>query len=359
MPPSVRQALRAVSSLRLTVALLSLGLLMIFAATLDQVNLGVWGVQQKYFHSFLVWGRVRGIALTVPVFPGGYLLGGLLIVNLVAAHFARFRLTAAKAGIWLTHVGLILLLVGEGVSGALQRDSQMRLNVGQTSRYSESFRDYELAITDPSDPRFDRVTSIPARQLALAKPIHSPALPFAVQTVAYFPNVRPAAGRGENDADVPAAELQFRGPQGVIGTAMVSAELAEPQSLSWKGRTWQVELRSARYYRPFRLSLLRFTHDVYPGSDIPKNFASTVRVVSDDGRDDRRVVISMNRPFRYRGLAIYQAGYANDDHTSVLEVVHNPAWPVPYLSCGLIGAGLVAQFGLQLAKFGRRSRRKS
>lgn len=345
--------------MRLTVALLSLGLVMIFVATLDQVNLGVWGVQQKYFHSFIVWGRLRGTAITLPIFPGGYLLGGVLIVNLVAAHFTRFRFSLAKAGIWITHVGLILLLIGEGVSGLLQRDSQMRLNVGETSRYSESFRDYELAITDRSDARFDRVVSIPAPLLERLQPIHVAALPFSVQAVAYYPNVRPAAERNENDPDWPMAYLQFRGAGGVLGTAMVSSQVQGPQTFTAGGRTWQVELRSLRYYRPFQVSLLRFTHDIYPGSDIPKNFASTVRVTSDDGRDDRRVVISMNRPLRYRGLAIYQAGYANDDRTSVLQVVRNPAWQMPYLSCGLIGAGLAAQFGLQLAKFARRFARKS
>ena len=36
-------------SLKLTVVLLALSLILVFAATLDQVNLGIWGVQEKYF----------------------------------------------------------------------------------------------------------------------------------------------------------------------------------------------------------------------------------------------------------------------------------------------------------------------
>src|ERR1035438_2439904 len=54
----------ALASLRLTVALLLLSLVMIFVATLDQVHLGVWGVQKKYFHAFLVMARIPGSDLS-------------------------------------------------------------------------------------------------------------------------------------------------------------------------------------------------------------------------------------------------------------------------------------------------------
>ena len=98
-------------SLKLTVALLVLGMLLVFAATLDQTNLGIWGIQQKWFRTFVVFQDVRGVAL--PVYPGGYLIGGLLLLNLLGAHLDRFKFTWRKAGIFLTHAGLILLLVGE------------------------------------------------------------------------------------------------------------------------------------------------------------------------------------------------------------------------------------------------------
>src|SRR4051812_8818785 len=105
-------------SLKLTVALLVFGMVLVFAATLDQTNLGIWGIQQKWFRTFIVFQDVRDVVL--PVYPGGYLIGGLLLINLVAAHIDRFRFTWRKAGIFLTHAGLILLLVGELLSGLWQ-----------------------------------------------------------------------------------------------------------------------------------------------------------------------------------------------------------------------------------------------
>ena len=112
MPSSRPNPFAVLTSLRLTVVLLVLSIVLVFAATLDQVHLGVWGVQEKYFRSFFIYSQIPGTALFFPVFPGGYLLGGVLIVNLVAAHFYRFRYSWKKSGIWLTHAGLILLLVG-------------------------------------------------------------------------------------------------------------------------------------------------------------------------------------------------------------------------------------------------------
>jgi len=112
------------NSLRLTVVLLILSILLIFAATLDQVHLGIWGVQEKYFRSFFIYAPFRGTGLSLPIFPGGYLLAVLLLPNLVVAHFLRFKWSIKKSGIWLTHLGLILLLVGQGLSGILRATTE-------------------------------------------------------------------------------------------------------------------------------------------------------------------------------------------------------------------------------------------
>ena len=77
MAPPRPNPLALLTSLRLTVVLLVLSIVLVFAATLDQVHLGVWGVQEKYFRSFFVFKPDRAApAFLFPVFPGGYLLGG-------------------------------------------------------------------------------------------------------------------------------------------------------------------------------------------------------------------------------------------------------------------------------------------
>ena len=120
MNDTVRQFRNFFVSLKLTVVLLVLGLVLIFAATLDQVNLGIWAVQEKYFRSFFVMWRLGDVK--VPVYPGGYLIGGILLINLISAHIYRFKRGWRKLGIEITHLGLILLLVGELLSGLWQED---------------------------------------------------------------------------------------------------------------------------------------------------------------------------------------------------------------------------------------------
>jgi hypothetical protein len=377
-PSPIRAACTALASLRLTVFLLALSLVLIFVATLDQVHLGVWGVQSKYFYSFLVLAKIPGTDLPVPVFPGGYLLGCALLVNLVTAHAFRFRWSWRKTGIWLAHAGLIILIIGEGLSGMMQRDGQVRINVGQSHRYIESFRETELAISDATNPAYDEVVSIPVSRLESQDPIQHPKLPFVVKALAYYPNAKvrarsqmpgaPSFGAAQVDgADMaaepvpvtykpdennwPTAYVQLSGPDGVLGTWLVSTMLEEPQAFTYQGHTWELAMRPVRDYLPFTLTLQKFTHDIYPGTDIPKNFASTIHLHSDDGRDDRSILISMNNPLRYGGIAFYQAGYANEDRTSVLQAVRNPSWQIPYYSCALIGLGLVIQFGIGLAGF--------
>ncbi len=367
-------------SLKLTVVLLLLSIILILIATLDQVNLGIWVVQAKYFNTFIVYWPVGSISLAV--FPGGYTLGGLLLLNLVAAHIYRFTFSWRKVGIWLVHIGLILLLVGQLLTGLWQDEYQMRLDTGETRNYSESYRNVELALTDTSDPGFDDVVAIPEAALARKISVQHPRLPFRVAVQTYLPNAAlremaggPIAGSPAtqgigpqilatlkpltfkaDERNLPAAYVELAGPEGPIGTWLVAPQL-EPQHFDYGGRSWKIALRFVRHYQPYTLTLLKFSHDRYPGTEIPRNFSSRLRLTTPDGRDDREVLIYMNNPLRYRGLTFYQAGFENNDRTTVLQVVRNPSWQLPYLACGVMALGLVWQFGLHLVGFVGRRRR--
>jgi ABC-type transport system involved in cytochrome c biogenesis permease subunit len=370
-------------SLKLTVTLLALSIALVFWATLAQTDLGIWGVHERFFHSFFVTEKFPGTDVGFPVFPGGYLIGGLLLANLLCAHFTRFRLGWRKAGIWLTHAGLILLLLGELLSGLWQQDYDLMLANGETKNYSENERYNEVAITDVSDPAFDDVVAIPEELIASGDAIQSPKLPFRVVPRTYYPNAAlqmrrdvPGAppspanqGTGtqvavtpvpttskEDERNVPAAFIELAAPDGSLGTWLVSPDLGMPQHFTYAGREWKISMRSQRRYLPFSLTLLKFSHDIYPGTDIPKNFSSRVRV-NTPGGPGREVLIYMNNPMRIAGLTFYQKSFTPDDRATVLQVVSNPSWLMPYISCAMMALGLVLQFSLHLAAFFGRRRR--
>ncbi len=377
----VRQFRYFFVSLKLTVVLLVLGMVLVFAATLDQVNLGIWAVQEKYFRSFFVLARFGDIP--VPVFPGGYFIGGLLLINLIASHFERFRFGFRQFGIQLTHGGLILLLLGELLTGLYQDDFSMRLEQGQPRNYSESFRENEIAIVDTTDPQFDEVVAIPQPLLAKKPTVQHPKLPFRLVVKEYYPNstirnretpgtpVSPALARAskgiglnvdllpiaityrQDERNLPGAIVEIVGGDGTLGSWLLSSDpRMPPQRFEYGGRNYTIALRFARAYKPYTLTLLKFSHDKYSGTEIPKNFSSRIKLNTPDGRDDREVLIYMNNPLRYDGYTFYQASFEpGNDKVTILQVVRNPSWLIPYVACSIMTLGMTWQFLIHLFAF--------
>lgn len=380
-------------SLKLTVVLLVLSLVLVFVATLDQVNLGIWAVQEKYFRSFFVLWNVKDIP--VPVFPGGYLIGGFLLVNLIAAHVYRFSLTWRKAGIQMTHAGLILLLLGELFTGLLQEDFSMRLEQGVPRNYSESFRENELVVIDTTDPKTDEVVAIPESLLRRGASLQHPRLPFRLVVKDYYPNSAlqmksgaapgaPQATQGigttvtaapqpltykQDERNIPAAWIEVAGDSGPIGTWLVTTIAGTPnsapilraaQTFQHAGRSYVIAMRFTRSYKPFTLTLQKFSHDKYSGTEIPKNFSSRIRLETPAGKEDREVLVYMNNPLRYDGFTFYQASFEpGNDKVTVLQVVRNPSWLIPYLACSVMTLGLIWQFWIHLSGFIAKRARQS
>lgn len=125
---TIAKVLSALASLRLTVVLFALSIFLVFAGTLAQVDHGVWDVvNHSYFRVWFAridfqtferlvqmfakgtnWGLTSGF-----YFPGGKLLGSLLLVNLLAAHAFRFKIAASGTRL---AVGLAIIAVGGAIT---------------------------------------------------------------------------------------------------------------------------------------------------------------------------------------------------------------------------------------------------
>lgn len=368
------------TSLRLTVVCLALALLLVFFGTLAQVDLGLYKAQNEYFRSFFIYWGPKGASWKIPVFPGGYLIGGVLLINLFASQFQRFVFTTSKIGLWMVHVGLILLLLGQLLTDLLSRESTLHLREGEARNYSETEREAELAVSDVTDPATDKVVAITQGVLTREKNIRPGDMPFTVRVKQFFANSiienraadaaqPPAATQGigtgatvkelprvtEMDRrDVPSAVVEIVTPQRSLGTWLVSEFIEQRQSFPLDNRTYELAMRPRRYYKPYSIQLLKFQHDVYPGTDIPKNFSSRVLLERPGTGEKREVLIYMNNPLRYAGETYYQSGFDPDNRGTILQVVRNPSWLTPYFSCVLVGVGLVVQFAIHLLGFARK-----
>ena len=377
MRHNLRPALERLASVRLTLFCLGLMMILVFIGTLAQVHMGTFAAQKAYFNSFWIYSE-NFSGWRVPVFPGGLLVGGLWLANLVAAFAFHFKWERKSLGLLVSHFGLILLLLGQFLAQMLSKESSMPIEIGQSSNYSESAKDLELALIDTSNPDYDEVTSIPWDLLSREGPLAPPRLPFTLYIRQLFLNAQlgmaasgtpSLATRGvgtriavnpappvtsDDEGNMATALVEVKDKSKSLGIWLVSVGLGAPQSFNVEGRDYRIFLRPKRTYYPFTLTLKEFHHDIYPGTDIPKNFSSLVHLTNPDRHDSRNALIFMNHPLRYDGKTFYQASFGNNDRLSVLQVVENPAAVTPYVACGLVILGLAIQFLSHLLVFARK-----
>jgi hypothetical protein len=130
------------ASLRLTVVLLAMAIFLIFAGTLAQTQKDIWEVMNQYFRcvvahidlqiffpkSFFEDGKAPTVPGSFP-YPGGFLIGTAMAVNLLAAHGIRFKMQAKgtrlaaglltiAAGVAVTWLVVVLGPDKEGFEGA-------------------------------------------------------------------------------------------------------------------------------------------------------------------------------------------------------------------------------------------------
>lgn len=164
---SIKLALRPIASLKLTVALLGMAIFIVLAGTLAQVDADIWEVVNKYFRvnfgallrdgfslreffvvidtkiffppSFFPSGLPHWLGWLARIqfpFPKGWLIGAVMLLNLLAAHLVRFKVQAADArlvgGLAVIGVGCIvtaLVILSGSSAGGFQTDYWISWNM--------------------------------------------------------------------------------------------------------------------------------------------------------------------------------------------------------------------------------------
>jgi ABC-type transport system involved in cytochrome c biogenesis permease subunit len=121
----ITTCLRPLASLRLTVILFALSIVIVLVGTLAQVDMDMWDVMDHYFLSWFAWiefqvffprswfPNLQNVPFGFP-FPGGAMIGAFLVMNLVCAHVVRFKIQAKSRRLV---AGLIVFFVGVALTG--------------------------------------------------------------------------------------------------------------------------------------------------------------------------------------------------------------------------------------------------
>lgn len=314
----------------------------------------------------------------------GFLTAVPLILGVTAVALAPFRqmifFPGNRIGIITLHVGLVVMLVGEFITAYGALEGHMSIAEGETTNAVVHTRYPEIAFVDSNAANKDHVTVIPTRFLKPGQTIKHENLPCDVIVEKWIPvsgtrnvkadDVNPAtAGFGlstiaveqrevagassEQTVDTPSTyvTLKDKSDGKSLGTYLLSTLLKE-QQIVIDGKEYDVSLRFKHTYKPYSVRLEEFSHDVYPGTDKPRNFSSLVTLRDEERGDDRQVLIRMNEPLRHRGDTYFQANWDKvTGRGTVLQVVRNPAWQLPYWSCAIVSLGMLLHFGLNLINF--------
>jgi hypothetical protein len=390
------QVVLALASLKLTVVLMALSIVLVFIGTLAQIDEGIWTVVEKYFRSAFVlvpfqlffprdW-QVHGVF----PYPGGWLIGGVMLLNMTLAYFVRYNhFTWKRIGVYVLHSGLVVLMLSELITGLYAAEGMMAIDEGGSSNTVVQNRYSELAITTPSDDapsKYLNEVVVPAPMLRKSgEELHNDALPFNVKVEKFMKNSdlhevksgekTPAdVGAGlhyvavpqeevsgtakQQMPDMPSAYLTFTTKDGQpLGTYLVSLHL-KPQRVKIGDKTYEVALRFKQTYRDYSIHLIKFEFDRWEGTERAKNFSSNVQIDDpEQGGLQPPRLIKMNDPLRYRGETFYQQDFDHKtEQTTVLQVVRNPGWLLPYIACILVALGMTIHFGMHLTTFLARRR---
>ncbi len=357
--------LKFLGSIRLAIVCMLLLIVLVFFGTLYQHDYGLYLSQEKFFYSWIVWHEIGGVSL--PVLPGGALVMTVFTVCLTISMLVHFTLGWRKAGLWLSHIGVLLMMVGGAYTKMTGIESYLNLEEGQASNLSADYREWEFSLWAGTNAVRD-VYAVDAED-AVGAPVAFADLGVTLRVDTYHRNARamvhktPPAGIPFSISGI--TELQAAKPDvdpqkdmpGAIVTLSAGAE--SRQVLLFSGdekvtpvtlgdREVFVNLRRVRYPLPVLVKLNDFRKETYANSSMAAAFSSAVTVTLDD-KLERDVKIEMNKPFRHLGWTFYQASFTEDGRgheTSTFAVTRNFGRLIPYFATGITFIGMMVHFAL-------------
>lgn len=374
--------LQKLSSLKLTTVLLCLLAILTFFGTLYQAENGLYAAQQKFFYSWLFRWYVSvpftDLRIWFPFVGGASVLFGLTL-NLLAGLIVRFRWKWSNSGLALSHLGLLVLLLGGAWTHYQASESAMTLNEGESKAFGESTQKWELAIWKKST-NTQTVFARDMESLPIAQNFNftDGQLPIQIQVDSFFVNstaygVQPGIPDNQfvnvsNIALIQEAKPEKEPSQNQPGMVLhvldhgkskallLHAFDIEPTVIRIGSDLYAFQLRRSRLHLPFNVQLIDFKRVLHGGTGMAKKYESLIKV-SKSNEHPVQALIAMNEPLRKDGYIFYQASFGQGEmgaEISTFSVVQNEWRLLPYVSSLMMGFGLLFHFGLKM-----RTRRKS
>jgi len=335
-------------------------MILVFFGTLAQRDQGLYLVQLDYFSSWIKWFG------PLPT-PSAKLTMLAIFINLSGFFFRPNILKLQKIGITITHAGIMLMLIGSGLTSIFSIEGSMIIDEGKKSNFFENYYVKEFVIINKTNSDFDDYIIFDEPLLYKNSFLEFQDLPFKIEVLDYYANCNPIQKQDaqfKNDFYKGMARnfyLQEISPEkeyeknrpGIIYEIIASGDIdidgiyilfmgqPVPQLLNIENSHFEFKLRPYRTYLPFEIELTNFKKEMHPGTDVAKSYSSEINLL--EHGVSRKILIEMNVPFRHYDYTFYQASFIeqNEIQTTVLATVKNYGRIFPYVSTIIMCIGIL------------------
>lgn len=351
-------------------------IILLVQGTIAQKYIGLYQAQNIYFSSWIIW-----VNDLVPI-PGGYIPMGVIFFGLAAKIIFKSPLKKRTIGIYITHIGALMLLVGGLLTAMFGQEGSMTIPEGDTVSFYTDYHKVELAIIDQSNKENDTTYAFQDGYLEEGETIKHEKLPFRLEVLKYCRNCkihRKTTVANSNEKLIGFAKrfklsnailkiedsenragVVFRlipndinNKEDSVGTYSVIEFMPVEQTLKFEGKDYIIGLRHQRNHLPFSIKLIDFMKENHASTAMAKSYKSEVILV--DNNINQRNLIQMNDPLRYKGYTFYQASFMEgESQTTVLAVVKNVGRLFPYISSIIMCFGLLIHLILASPKLFKR-----
>lgn len=320
---------------------------LVVMGTISQKELGIYDATHKYFSSIILWLG------PVPT-PGGLTTIGLIFTALIIKFVFYSPWNRQKAGTILTHLGILLLLLGGIITSALSKESFIIIpegrNINVISDYYERIIEFKnkdniIQSFNFNDLRQGSEIEISNLKIQILEKCDNcgARAPSGIyknlQGLAVNMELYPIPEEKQKEANFSGAILDVNDLNNSknSGTYILMEDIPKNPVFG----TLEISLKRKSQPLPFSITLKDFRKINYPGTDKAKEFESDL--IIHDGKISWPATISMNKPLRYKGYTFYQSSFEQrpDIEVTVLSVVQNVGRAFPYISTLIIFLGLL------------------
>ena len=325
-------------------------MVLLIIGTIAQKDIGIYAAHELYFSSWILW-------LGFIPLPGGYPTLAAISLCLLAKFLFFSPWHAKKAGIYITHFGILVLMIGGLLTAMTQREGFIMLREGMEASQISDYHTRALIIQrDGQDWQ-----TIPFTDIASQQPFPV-SLPFDIEVLETCQNCKPnmtenpdgrkgfaqkvellpIENEKENEANLSGFTFSVSNvPDDQSGVYIAVEEIPIYPSITKDGVEYSFIMGRSVSELPFSIALNNFEKEYHPGTNMAKSYVSEVTITDNGVEWDS--TIQMNQPLRYKGYTFYQSSFAirPDGEFSILSVVQNKGRVFPYIASAIIFIGLL------------------